>query len=57
MQEINVGALIRLKNARHLLTKNQYDTLRAKIRHGDPAGAMQGLRKYLLLQGSNAVKK
>jgi hypothetical protein len=56
MKEVNVGAMIRLKNARHMLTKNQYDTLYRKIQHGDPAGAMKKLRMLLLLQGSNAVK-
>lgn len=56
LQPINVGAMIRLKHARHLLTKHQYSTLRGQILAGDDAGAMRGLRKLLLLQGSNAVK-
>jgi hypothetical protein len=56
MREINVGALIRLKNARHLLTKNQYDALRRKVREGDVTGAMKKLQALMLLQGSNAVK-
>ena len=56
MSEVNVGALIRLNNNRHLLTRNQYDVLRRKIRKGDPAGAMKRLQALLLLQGSNAVK-
>ena len=56
MKELNLGALVRLKNARHLLTKNQYDALARKIRNGDPDGAMKKLRMLLLLQGSNAVK-
>lgn len=57
LQEINVGALIRLKGARHRLTRHQYRTLRGQVLAGDPDGAMKGLRKLLLLQGSNAVKK
>jgi hypothetical protein len=57
MKEVNVGALIRLKGARHHLTTQQYRTLRGQVLAGDPDGAMRGLRKLLLLQGSNAVKK
>ena len=51
-----MGALVRLKGARHHLTAQQYRTLRGQVLAGDPAGAMKGLRKILLLQGSNAVK-
>lgn len=56
MREINVGALIRLRNARHLLTRNQYIVLHRKLRNGDVEGAMKKLQQLLLLQGSNAVK-
>lgn len=56
MKEINVGAMIRLKGARHRLTAQQYRTLRGQILAGDPDGAMRGLRKLLLLEGSNAIK-
>lgn len=56
MREINVGALIRLRNARHLLTKSQYDVLYKQVTKGDPGGAMKRLQALLLLQGSNAVK-
>ena len=56
MNEVNAGALIRLKHARHKLTRQQYKTLRGQVLAGDPAGAMKGLEKLLLLQGSNAVK-
>ena len=52
----NEAALVRLKNNRHLLTDQQYKTLRGKIKAGDRAGAMRGLRNILLLQGSNAIK-
>ena len=55
MKEVNVGALIRLHNAKHLLTKGQYDNL-YKLARKDPAGAMKKLQALLLLQGSNAVK-
>lgn len=47
MQEVNVGALIRLKHARHLLTAHQYKTLRGQVLAGDPDGAMRGLRKLM----------
>ncbi len=57
MKEVNVGAMIRLKHARHLLSYRQYYTLRGQVLAGDAEGAMKGLRKILLLQGSNAVKK
>lgn len=57
MKEINVGALIRLKGARPRLTVQQYRTLRGQVLAGDPDGAMRGLRKLLLQQGSNAIKK
>ena len=56
MKEVNVGALIRLKGARPHLTAQQYRTLRGQVLSGDPDGAMKGLRKILLLQGSNAIK-
>lgn len=57
MNEINVGALIRLKHARHLLTQHQYKTLRGQVFAGDSDGAMRGLRKLLQRQGIHAVKK
>ena len=56
MKEVNVGALIQLKGARRHLTVQQYRTLRGQVLAGDPAGAMKGLRKLLLLPGTNAVK-
>lgn len=55
--QANVGALLRLKNNRHLLSLQQYRTLRGQIMAGDTEGAMNGLRKVLLLNGSNAMKK
>ncbi len=56
MKEINVRALVNLKGARPRLTAQQYRTLRGQVLAGDADGAMKGLRKILLLQGSNAVK-
>lgn len=56
MQDINVGVLIHIKVARPHLTAQQYRTLRGQVLAGDPDGAMRGLRKLLLLQGSNAIK-
>lgn len=57
MQEINVGALIRLKHARHLLTSHQYYTLRGQVLAGDPDGAMRGLRKIMEALKASIVKK
>lgn len=54
---IDVGALMRLKASRDVLTWRQYRTLRGQVLAGDAAGAMRGLRKILLLAGTNAVKK
>lgn len=57
MRGIDAKALIQIKGARHRLTTQQYRTLRGQILTGDPDGAMKGLRKLLLLEGSNAVKR
>lgn len=57
MKEVNVGALIRLKGARQRLTDQEYRTLRGQVLAGDPNGAMRDLRKILLLEGSNAIRK
>lgn len=56
MKEIDTSTLILLKGARQRLTPQQYRTLRGQVLAGDSVGAMKGLRKLLLLQGSNAVK-
>lgn len=56
MQKIDVKALVQLKGARGHLTAQQYRTLRGQVLAGDSDGAMKGLRKLLLLQGSNAIK-
>ncbi len=56
MRGIDTKALIQVKGARHRLTAQQYRTLRGQVLAGDPDGAMRGLRKLLLLQGTNAIK-
>lgn len=56
MQKIDVKALVFLKGARDRLTPHQYRTLKGQVLAGDADGAMKGLRKILLMGGSNAVK-
>lgn len=56
MKEIDTSTLILLKGARQRLTPQQYRTLRGQVLAGDSAGALKGLRKLLLLDGSNAIK-
>lgn len=57
MNEVNVKALIQIKGCRDRLTVQQYRTLKGQVLAGDGDGALRGLRKLLLLQGSNAVKR
>jgi hypothetical protein len=38
------------------MTRQQYKTLRGQVLAGDPQGALKGLQKILLLNGSNAIK-
>ena len=56
LNQVDVNALIQLKGARHRLTAQQYRTLRGQVLAGDADGALKGLRKILLLGGSNAIK-
>ncbi len=56
MQKIDVKALVLLKGARGHLTAQQYRTLRGQVLAGDAEGAVKGLRKILLIGGSNAIK-
>ena len=58
LQEINVGALIRLKAAHQerKLTRHQYRTLRGQVFAGDAEGAMRGLRK-IMQRSTDTVKK
>jgi hypothetical protein len=57
VKQINTDALIQIKAARPHLTFQQYKTLRGQVLAGDADGALRGLRKILLLAGSNAVKR
>lgn len=47
------GALTLLQNAKPLLNKQQYKTLRGQILAGDPRGAIKGLGKILRRNDSN----
>ena len=40
-------ALLLLKKHRHLLTRQQIQTIKGQALAGDPSGAMRGLRKLL----------
>lgn len=55
MREINAAALIQIKGARAHLTAQQYKTLRGQVLAGEDEAALKGLRKILLLAGSNAI--
>lgn len=57
MRGIDAKALIQIKGCRDRLTVQQYRTLKGQVLAGDGDGALRGLRKLLLLQGSNAVKR
>lgn len=57
MKNIDVKAMIQIKACRGRLTYQQYKTLRGQVLAGDSEGAMKGLRRLLLLAGSNAIKK
>lgn len=57
LTKIDVKALVHLKGARGQLTAQQYRTLRGQVLAGDGDGAVKGLRKILLLNGTNAVKR
>lgn len=46
-KQVDVGALVLLRNTKHRLSKQQYKTLRGQILAGDPEGAMKGLRNIL----------
>ena len=56
IKTIDAYALMQVKGARHQLTAQQYRTLKGQVLAGDPDGALRGLRKILLLNGSNAIK-
>lgn len=46
-KQVDVGALVLLRNTKHRLSKQQYKTLRGQVLAGDPEGAMKGLRNIL----------
>jgi hypothetical protein len=54
--KVDTAALGHLRSAKNRLTRQQFKTLRGQILAGDPTGAMKGLERILLLNGSNAVK-
>lgn len=54
--KVDTAALHRLGASKNQLTRQQLKTLRGQILAGDPGGAMKGLERILLLNGSNAVK-
>ena len=47
MKAIDPNAIIRLKAHRHLLTFQQYQTIKGQILAGDAVGAMKGLDKII----------
>lgn len=47
MKEVDVKAICRLKAYHHVLTYQQYQTLKGQILAGNPQGAMRGLDKIL----------
>lgn len=48
--KIDVGALRKLKEFRHCLTRQQLKTLRGQVLAGDAVGAMKGLCRILANQ-------
>lgn len=57
MQEINQGALIRLKGHQPRLTAQQYRTLRGQVLAGNADGAMRGLQKLLSRRANHDREK
>ena len=56
IKPIDPATLMLVKMNRPHLTAQQYRTLRGQVLAGDAEGARKGLRKILLLAGSNAVR-
>lgn len=48
---VNFGALRQLKQCRHLLTAQQYKTLKGQILAGNTDGALRGLQKIKQRRG------
>lgn len=56
LKPIDPATLMLVKMNRPYLTAQQYRTLRGQVLAGDAEGARKGLRKIILLAGSNAVR-
>lgn len=56
MAAVDTRALGHLRSCKNKLSRQQYLTLRGQVLAGDAEGAMKGLRRVLLLNGSNAIK-
>jgi len=56
LRPIDPATLTLVKMNRPYLTAQQYRTLRGQVLAGDAEGARKGLRKIILLAGSNAVR-
>lgn len=57
LKQIDAAALIQIKAAKHVLTPQQYRTLRGQVLAGDGDRARKGLRRLLLMAGSNAIQR
>ena len=56
MATVDTRALGHLRSYKNKLSRQQYLTLRGQVLAGDAEGAMKGLRRILLLNGSNVIK-
>lgn len=45
VKPVNFGALVMLEQRRHLLTNQQYRTIKGQILAGETDGALRGLQK------------
>lgn len=52
MADVDTKALGHLRNAKRLLTRQQFLTLRGQILGGDSEGAMRGLQRLLQQRGA-----
>ena len=56
MTTVDTRALGHLRSCKNKLSRQQYLTLKGQVLAGDAEGAMKGLQRILLLNGSNAIK-
>lgn len=56
MAAVDTRALGQLRSCKNKLSRQQHLTLKGQVLAGDAEGAMKGLRRILLLNGSNAIK-